>query len=207
VRTKSLHTVALVFDEVELLDVMSPIGVITNAGRTWNFRPFKIELAAETNGPVTTASGLPLAATRDFASDSPIDILLVPGGYGARRVATSSAHQLWLRSAVARAEVVAVLGNGLLPLAHAGCLATLEVAAQPELAADLAAVEPTLRVRATDAVCVSGKFLSVRTGARGLELGCEIVARSFGAKLAAMVAGTLGIAWAGAAQGLEILQP
>jgi transcriptional regulator GlxA family with amidase domain len=207
VRTKSLHTVVLVFDEVELLDVMGPIGVITSAGRNWNFRPFKLELAAARAGAVTTASGLPLSATRDFSAGAPIEILIVPGGYGARRIADDPAHQAWLRDAFERAELVAALGNGLLPLARAGCLAGAEVAATPELGSELSASDATLRVQSADTLCTSGKLLSARGGARSLELGCEIVARAFGPKLAATVAHSLGIPWSGATQAIEIVLP
>jgi transcriptional regulator GlxA family with amidase domain len=207
VRTKSLQTLALVFEEVELLDVMGPLGVITSAGRAWNFRPFKVELAASSVGPLGTASGLPLRATLDFSAPVATDVLLVPGGYGARRIATDAAHQDWLRAHVERAELVAALGNGVFALASAGCLGGVEVAAAPELAPELLAREPTLRVQALDAVCVSGKFVTARSGARSLELGCEIVSRCFGPKLAAMVAGTLGIPWLGAAPALEIVLP
>ncbi|HEY3254455.1 MAG TPA: hypothetical protein VGJ91_10915, partial [Polyangiaceae bacterium] len=62
-RTKPYATAIALFNEVELLDVAGPIGVLSSAGRQWNFQPFKIDLVARRAGPIATRSALSLEAT------------------------------------------------------------------------------------------------------------------------------------------------
>src|SRR3954468_11026499 len=183
-RTKPYRTAIAVFDEVELLDVTGPVSVLSSAGRQWNFQPFKIDLVAHRAGPVTTRSGLTLEAKREFATHAGIECLILPGGYGARRAAEDSELLTWLHRAFHSAELVAVIGNGAWILAKAGLLDDQEVATGPELGREIAELCPLSRPNSRDALCSSGKLLSARASALGLDLSCEIVARCFGKKLA-----------------------
>jgi hypothetical protein len=54
-------------------------------------------------------------------------------------------------------------------------------------------------------VCSSGKILSARASALGLDLSCEIVARCFGNKLAAALSASFGIDWSGELSSLDIV--
>jgi transcriptional regulator GlxA family with amidase domain len=204
-RTKPYATAIAVFDEVELLDVTGPMSVLSSAGRQWNFQPFKIDLVARAAGPVTTRSQLELQAKRDFATHSGAECLIIPGGYGARRAAEDNALLAWLRSAFERAELVAAIGNGAWILAKAGLLDGQEIATSPELGREIAELCPSARPNPRDAVATSGKLLSARASALGLDLSCEIVARCFGKKLASGLSASLGIDWSGELGALEIV--
>ncbi len=204
-RTKPYATAIALFDEVELLDVTGPVSVLSSAGRQWNFQPFKIDLVASAIGPVTTRSVLGLHAARDFDTHSGAECLIIPGGYGARRAADDARLLAWLRRSFTSAEFVAAIGNGVWILAKAGLLADHEVAASPELCRELAELDPALRGNSRDAVCSSGKLLSARASALSLDLSCEIVARSFGKKLASNLSASLGIDWSGELGALDIV--
>lgn len=204
-RTKPYATAIAVFDEVELLDVTGPVSVLSSAGRQWNFQPFKIDLVARARGPVTTRSQLALDATRDFATHSGVECLIIPGGYGARRAAEDSALLSWLPSAFERAELVAAIGNGAWILAKAGLLDAQEIATSAELGREIAELCPSARPNARDPVCTSGKLLSARASALGLDLSCEIVARCFGKKLASGLSASLGIDWSGELSAIDIV--
>jgi transcriptional regulator GlxA family with amidase domain len=204
-RTKPYATAIALFEEVELLDVAGPIAVLSGAGRQWNFQPFKIDLVASRLGPVSTRSALTLMATHDAATHEGCECLIIPGGYGARRAGQSAELLSWLRRAASSAEVVAAIGNGVWLLAEAGLLAGEEVAVSPDLAADIRALSPSARPNSRDALCTSGKFLSARKSALGLDLCCEIVARCFGKKLASTLSAELGIDWSGELGALEIV--
>ncbi len=204
-RTKPYATAIAVFDEVELLDVTGPVSVLSSAGRQWNFQPFKIDLVASGVGPVTTRSALTLHATHDWATHTGAECLIVPGGYGARRAAEDEALLAWLRRSAAQAEFVAAIGNGALLLAKAGLLDQVQVAASVDLALEIAALCPSAQPNSKDPVCSSGKILSARASALGLDLSCEIVARCFGKKLASGLSATLGIDWSGELSSLDIV--
>ena len=204
-RTKPYATAVAVFDEVELLDVTGPVSVLSSAGRQWNFQPFKIDLVANGVGPVTTRSALTLHATHDFANHAGAECLIIPGGYGARRAAEDEALLIWLRRSVAEAQFVAAIGNGAWLLAKAGLLDQVQVAASVELALEIGALCPSAQPNSKDPVCSSGKILSARASALGLDLSCEIVSRCFGKKLASGLSASLGIDWSGELSSLEIV--
>jgi transcriptional regulator GlxA family with amidase domain len=205
VRTKPYATLVLVFDEVELLDVTGPISVLSAAGRQWNFQPFKIELVAAELGAVSTRSGIALNATRALANCGGAECLIIPGGYGARKAAQDDTLVDWVRRAGNVAERVLLIGNGVLVAAQAGLLEGVQVAAAPDLAAELRASRPTVRVNTDLAVCADGKVLSAGRSALGLDLACELVARTFGAKLASSLSSGLGVDWSGELNELEIV--
>jgi len=204
-RTKSYATAVVLFDEVELLDVTGPISVLSSAGRQWNFQPFKIDLVAHAVGPITTRSALSLHATHDLATHSGAECLIIPGGYGARRAAESDELLAWVRRSAASAELVAAIGNGAWVLAKAGLLDDQEIAVGPDLAAEISACCPRARPNPHSALCTSGKLLSARASALGLDLSCEIVSRCFGKKLASALSASLGIDWSGELSALDFV--
>jgi transcriptional regulator GlxA family with amidase domain len=202
VRTKPYATSVLIFDEVELLDVTGPIAVLSAAGRQWNFQPFKIDLIAHSLGPIATRSGLSLSATRTPAANDEVECLIIPGGYGARKLVEDAGMLDWVRQAADRAEFVLLLGNGALIAAAAGLLDGVELAVTPELLPELGGAG---RANPQAEVCVSGKVLSAARSALGLDLACELVARTFGKKLASSLSTALGVAWSGELGALEII--
>ena len=204
-RTKPYATAIALFDEVELLDVAGPVSVLSGAGRQWNFLPFRIDLVANGVGPVTTRSELSLHATHATAQHSGAECLVIPGGYGARRAAEDEDFLSWVRRSARSAEFVAAIGNGVWILAKAGLLDDLEVATSPDLAAEISELCPRARPTSRAALCTSGKWLSTRASALGLDLSCEIVARCFGKKLASTLSASLGIDWSGELGALDIL--
>ena len=77
---------------------------------------------------------------------------------------------------------------------------------QPRSGAQSSAHSAPARARIrSDALCISGKFLSARKSALGLDLSCEIVARCFGKKLASSLSAELGIDWSGELGALDIV--
>jgi len=202
VRTKPYATSVLIFDEVELLDVAGPIAVLSAAGRQWNFQPFKIELIASSLGAIATRSGLSLHATRTPGANDEVECLIIPGGYGARKLVDDAEVVDWVRRAAGQAEFVLLLGNGALIAAAAGLLDGVELAVTPELLPELGGVG---RANLQAGVCVSGKVLSAARSALGLDLACELVARTFGKKLASSLSTAWGIDWPGELDALEII--
>jgi len=204
-RTKPYATAIALFDEVELLDVTGPISVLSSAGRQWNFQPFKIDLVAKRPGPVSTRSALSLEATHAARAHTGCECLIIPGGYGARPAADDTDLLSWLARSAQSAEFVAAIGNGVWLLAQTGILADQELAASPDLASQIRAAHPSLRPNSRDSVCSSGKFLSASKSALALDLCCEIVARSFGQKLASTLSAQLGIDWRGELGAIDIV--
>jgi len=200
-QTKSRTVALLLFDEVELLDVAGPLSVLSQAGRHWNWRPFKVYTVAEKPGPLTTRSQLSVAAQHDLAACPAPEIVIIPGGYGARKALASAAVLGFLTAAnAAGATTFAALGNGQLLLAKAGLLSGARVPARDDLAAELRELEPSVTIEsaaapAADSLLESGKIIAGSGSGASLELALRLVARALGPKLANTTAQSLGIPW------------
>jgi len=193
----SAHSVAVVvFDEVELLDVAAPLQAFAVAGRHWNWRPYKVFMVGRAAGRVETRSQVALEVSCTLSDCPAVELLIVPGGYGARRALDDSALISWLAERGAAAKLVGSVGWGGLLAARAGLADAVAVALPSEAALLLAEIAPAARAadpgeRLVDA----GKLVSVAESAAALDLGLQLVARTLGDKLALAAAHKLGHEW------------
>ncbi len=189
----SARTVAIVtFEEIELLDVAGPLQVLTLAGRHWNFRPFRVHTLARAKGLVQTRNQLRFEAAESFDRCPRPEVLVVPGGYGARRALDDLELIEWLRVSAAAAELVLGIGYGCLLLAKAGQLAGATIAATRETAELVAQLEPSVTADPSLAVVASGKLITAASSFSGIDATLRAVAKLLGVKLAQTVADTLG---------------
>jgi transcriptional regulator GlxA family with amidase domain len=120
----------LVFDEVEVLDFAGPFEVFSRtrlvpgveSRRSQDAAPFDVFTVARTRDPVRATGGLTLVPHHGFADAPPIDLLVVPGGFGTRALLDDSATLAWVREVAARARQVTSVCTGALVLARAGLL-------------------------------------------------------------------------------------
>jgi transcriptional regulator GlxA family with amidase domain len=192
-RTSSRSLAVLLFDEVELLDVAAPLQVLTMAGRTWNFRPFKVTLVATRRDLVETRNQVRLEARATLDELREPETLLVPGGYGARRTLNEPAVVAWTAHAALHAESVIAVGNGVLLLAKAGVLANTDVAVATEAVELLASLEPTAKPDTSRPFVEAGKILTASAPLGGAKAALHLVSRVVGAKQANTVAAAIGL--------------
>ncbi|MBM4362300.1 MAG: DJ-1/PfpI family protein, partial [Deltaproteobacteria bacterium] len=136
-RTRSRSVALLLFDEVDLLDAVAVVSVLSEAGRRWNFRPFAITPLSARPGRVGSRAQLTLDVPVPLEALEAPELVIVPGGYGARRAADDPRVVAWLERAGAGAETLVGVGAGILLLARAGLLGEGCVATPPELRAEL----------------------------------------------------------------------
>ena len=83
-------TVGIVlFDEVEVLDYCGPFEVFSvtrldEARRREQPSPFQVVRVAQTEQPIVTTGGMRVVPEVTFAHCPPLDLLVVPGGWGTR---------------------------------------------------------------------------------------------------------------------------
>ncbi len=193
-RTRSRTVALLLFDEVELLDVAAMLAVLSSAGRKWNWRPFKVLTVAKAPGRITTRNQLVIEAEHALDACPGPELLILPGGYGARRALEDSTLVDWVQKAGQSAELVLAVGHGALLAARAG-LADGQDVAVPTDARELLIEEAPLARPDTDApgVVGSSKLLSAARSAAALELALAAVKRLLGQGQALGVAAALGI--------------
>ena len=115
----AITTGILLFDGVEELDFAGPWEVLTVAKMEGD----QVLTIAEREGPITCAKGLRVLPDTTFAAAPPLDLLLVPGGEGARERVDDAAHLEWIKSTAANAQWTTSVCTGALLLDAAGLTA------------------------------------------------------------------------------------
>ncbi|GAA5142113.1 hypothetical protein GCM10023213_27480 [Prosthecobacter algae] len=107
----------LLFPGFELLDAYGPLEL-------WgNLKPqVRIVTIAVTAGPVASAQGPETVATHGLQDAPALDLLLVPGGFGAFKALKDEPLLAWLRGRSRNARVTMSVCNGASILAAAGLL-------------------------------------------------------------------------------------
>jgi putative intracellular protease/amidase len=159
----------LLFEGVNALDVVGPCEILGRVpGMTMKY-------VSGARGPVATSTqGPALVADATFGDVATADVVLVPGGLGARTVLKEEAVLDWLRTVSAEAEVVASVCTGALVLAAAGLLAGRR-ATTHWLALDTLASAGVLATR--ERVVSDGVFMTSAGVSAGIDLGLSLARR------------------------------
>jgi transcriptional regulator GlxA family with amidase domain len=120
----------LIFDDVEVLDFAGPFEVFSRtrlvpgveSRRSDEGAPFRVFTVARTRDPITATGGLTVVPGHGFADSPRIDLLVVPGGFGTRRLLQDEETLGWIRRIAATAGQVTSVCTGSLLLARAGLL-------------------------------------------------------------------------------------
>jgi transcriptional regulator GlxA family with amidase domain len=108
----------VLFNDVEELDFAGPWEVFSAAAASDD--SLRVTTIAATTGVVRCAKGLRVLPDHAFGDAPPLDVLLVPGGRGTRRLVDDVATMAWLRDVGARCTWVTSVCTGALLLHAAG---------------------------------------------------------------------------------------
>ena len=125
------NTGILIFDGVEVLDFAGPFEVFSRtrtvpgveSRRDEASAPFRVFTVAKTAAPVTAVGGLVVQPHFAFADAPPIDLLLVPGGFGTRPLLEDRETLDWIARVSESARLTTSVCTGALLLAKSGRLA------------------------------------------------------------------------------------
>lgn len=118
----------VIFENVEVLDFCGPFEVfsttrLNEATRQTEPSPFEVLLVAERLEPVTTVGGMRVLPQYTFNECPQLDVLVVPGGPGAREEQLDNAIILdWIRSSAQEVETLTSVCTGAMLLGKAGLL-------------------------------------------------------------------------------------
>lgn len=107
-----LNVAVLIFDDVEELDAVGPYQVFGTASAEYPDR-FSVCTVAERDGQAIRAvNGLRMLPDHGLAAAPPVDILVIPGGIGTKRVATNEGVVDWIRRTASTCQRVASVCSG-----------------------------------------------------------------------------------------------
>lgn len=114
----------LLFNEVEVLDFAGPFEVFSLAEKETSEKHFNVITIAEHQAPISARNGLQVIPDYSFATHPDIDVLVVPGGYGAEKVEINNPVVIdWIIHQAKVTELMLSVCTGALLLAKAGLLA------------------------------------------------------------------------------------
>ncbi len=107
----------LIFDDVEVLDFCGPYEVFSTTRLDESRRreepsPFETLLVAESADPVTASGGMRVLPDYTLEDCPPLDILLVPGGWGVRAELSNNRLLGWISARAADSETLASVCTG-----------------------------------------------------------------------------------------------
>lgn len=184
-----MRTVLIVlFDGVQSLDVTGPLEVFANARGQDRDPAYRISTASLGGAPVRTSSGLRIAPDTDLAAvrGQRPDLLLVPGGRGARRPAPGLVT--WITANAPRAARLASVCTGAFLLAEAGLLGGRRVTTHWAYCAELAGRYPDVTVDPDPIFIKDGNLATSAGVTAGIDLALALLEDDLGRDAALTVA-------------------
>ncbi len=179
---------------VQVLDVTGPLEVFAIATRHLQRSAglaggYDIEVLAATAGPITTSSGLRLAADRSYRDvRGGIDTLLVAGGEGVVAALGDRPLLAWLRRMAPRVRRLGSVCTGTFVLAEAGLLRGRRVTTHWRGCAQLAQRYPDLCVDPEPIFVRDGEIYTSAGVTAGMDLALALVEEDHGRQVALKVA-------------------
>ena len=164
------------FDGITALDAIGPYEVLSRLPNS------RVRFVAETPGPRRTDNKqLTLIADESLSAVPHPEIIMVPGGFGTRRLMTPNPLLDWIRTAHETSQWTTSVCTGSLLLGAAGLLKGLDATTHWAAMDDLASLgaRPTLK-----RVVFQGKIVTAAGVSSGIDMALALVARIAGDELA-----------------------
>ena len=111
------------FDEVEVLDFAGPFEVFSVTSLENDEKPFIVETVSEKGNIVYARNGLKVQPDYNFDNMPQFDILIIPGGPGAREKEIHNENVIkWIADQMQNVQIMTSVCTGALLLAKAGLL-------------------------------------------------------------------------------------
>lgn len=170
----------LLFNEVEVLDFAGPFEVFSLASQE-GIKLFETITIGEKGTMITTRNGLNVTPRNSFSNAPNLDILIIPGGYGAEHIElhNKNVHQ-WIKNQYKDIEILASVCTGAFILAETGILDNLSATTHWM---DLKRFEkeyPKINVVHNKKYVDEGKILTSGGISAGINMAFHIIKRLYG---------------------------
>ncbi len=175
----------LIFDDVEVLDFAGPFEVfsVTRTGE-WpsatDSKAFDVVLIGLAAEGVRTAGGMQVIPRWSLVDCPHVDILVVPGGWGTRRLLDHAGLRTWLQQRAARVELLTSVCTGSLLLAGAGLLDGRRATTHWQALDTLEKLRPAVSVVRDEHVVEEGSIFTSAGISAGIDMALRVVGRLHG---------------------------
>ncbi|MEM1326990.1 MAG: DJ-1/PfpI family protein [Bacteroidota bacterium] len=178
-----------IFPEVEVLDFAGPYEVFSLAENEVGEKLFQVHTIGETTEMIKARNGLQIATDYTFNDHPELDVLIIPGGHGARVLEVKKQKTLdWIQSQSQKVDILASVCTGAFLLAKLGLLdqknATTHWAHYSELEDQYPSIEVQRNVKFVD----EGKIITAGGISAGINMSFYLVSRLFDKRAAQQTA-------------------
>ncbi len=175
----------LIFPAVEVLDFCGPYEVFSvtrlNEGRRREeSSPFEVLLVAQSGEPVVATGGLRVIPDVTLETCPPLDILVVPGGWGTRTEISNRRLLAWVSERAKQVETLTSVCTGAMLLGQAGLLDGRRATTHWRSLDRMRQSFPAVTVEDKLHVVEDGHVLTSAGISAGIDMALRVVARYFG---------------------------
>ena len=179
----------LVFPEVEVLDFCGPFEVFSvtrldDERRRDEPPPYKVVLIAESRDIVVATGGLKVVPDLGLDDSPPLDVLVVPGGWGTRREIDNERLIAWIAGQASQVTTVASVCTGSLLLGKAGLLHGKRATTHWRVIHEMRGWFPTVTVIDDEHVVRDGNVITSEGISAGIDMALRVVAIHHGEAVA-----------------------
>ncbi|EJL20296.1 DJ-1/PfpI family protein [Brevibacillus sp. BC25] len=191
--TKQWRVGIFLFDDVEVLDFAGPFEVFSvTSMENDSHIPFHVKTVSEKGSMIQTLNGLKVQPDYSFANMPVFDILIIPGGIGAREREVHNEQVIkWIREQMQQVELMTSVCTGAFLLAKAGLLsgkkATTHWASLDRMEKEFPEVIVQKGVKFVD----EGNIVTSAGISAGINMSFHIIKRLVGAEVAEQTAKTM----------------
>ena len=175
----------LVFPEVEVLDFCGPFEVFSvtrldEERRRQESSPYEVLIVAEHPNVVVATGGLKVVPDRSIDDCPPLDVLVVPGGWGTRREMSNARLIGWLSERSHEVTTLTSVCTGSLLLGKAGLLDGKQATTHWRVLDEMRGLFPAVDVIADQHVVDQGNLFTSAGISAGIDMALLVVARHHG---------------------------
>jgi transcriptional regulator GlxA family with amidase domain len=190
----------LLFPNFEPLDAFGPIEAFVIAewpgSKSEDPRPFHVVTVAQTLAPVAMRGGVRVVPNHGFVDCPPLDVLLVPGGPGARAEYRNSALLDFIAVRAKGVEVLCSVCTGAVLLSNAGVLSGVEATTNRRAFDWVVSVSPRdVRWDRTRRWVDTGRVVTAAGVSAGIDMALHLVGRLAGEDVAQAAATRMEYRW------------
>ncbi|MGH7790053.1 MAG: DJ-1/PfpI family protein [Candidatus Binatia bacterium] len=179
----------LIFPEVEVLDFCGPFEVFSvtrldEARRREEPSPFEVLLVAASADTVVATGGMKVVPDVTLDSCPPLDLLVVPGGWGTRALRTDRRLLDWIAARGRAAATLTSVCTGSILLGAAGLLDGRRATTHWRSLDWMTELFPDVTVVRDQHVVEDGNLVTSAGISAGIDMALRVVAREYGETVA-----------------------
>lgn len=191
----------LIFPEVEILDFCGPFEVFAtaaapNASGGPAARLFEVITIAERPDVVACRGGLLVQPNATLGDHPPLDIVVIPGGYGTERQQENPVVIDWIARQRRDGALTTSVCTGAFLLGAAGLLDGIRATTHWSTIDGLRSMQPSTDVRADARVIDEGEIITSAGVSAGIDMALHVVRRLHGEEIARLTARDMEYDWA-----------